>query len=174
MLCPDCGHDNIAGVDLCEECGQTLVLFDFVGDELEASIARHAIDVLNPRSPAMVDGGRSTREAVREMVDRGIGCLLVQQNGSLVGIVTERDVLNRVAADPNANLERPVAEFMTSEPETITRQDSIAYALHAMDLGGYRHIPVVDDDGRPVGIISVRDILRFLAIRFAQLRSSTE
>jgi len=174
MLCPDCGHDNIAGVDLCEECGQTLVLFDSAGDELEVSISRHPIDVLNPRAPAMVGTATSTRDAVGEMVERGIGCLLVEQNGALVGIVTERDILNRVSADPQRCLQRPVSEFMTPAPETITRQDSIAYALHAMDLGGYRHIPVVDVDGRPIGIISVRDILRFLAIRFAQLRSETE
>jgi len=174
MLCPDCGHDNIAGVDLCEECGQTLVLFDSVGDELEASIARHAIDVLNPRAPVMVDAATSTRDAVQEMVERGIGCLLVEHNGSLAGIVTERDILNRVSAAPQECLGRPVSEFMTPDPETITRQDSIAYVLHAMDLGGYRHIPVVDAGGQPVGIISVRDILRFLAIRFAQLRSETQ
>ena len=69
-------------------------------------------------------------------------------------------------------LDRPVADFMTPSPETITKQDSIAYALHAMDLGGYRHIPVVAEDSKlPIGIISIRDILRFLCIRFAKLRS---
>ena len=61
---------------------------------------------------------------------------------------------------------------MTSAPVTVSQDDSIAYALHAMDLGGYRHLPVVDEDGRPTGIISVRDILRFLCVRYAELRTS--
>ncbi len=62
---------------------------------------------------------------------------------------------------------------MTRSPETIRRQDSIAYALHAMDIGGYRHMVVVDSaTGMPTGILSVRDILRFLCVRFAEIRSS--
>ena len=111
----------------------------------------------------------SVREAIRELVDNKIGCLLVVADGELAGIFTERDVLNKVSADLNT-LDRPVSGFMTSSPETITKQDSIAYALHTMDLGGYRHLPIVDG-GRPTGVISVRDILRFLCIRFAELRS---
>ena len=56
----------------------------------------------------------------------------------------------------------PIAEIMTPSPVTLDARDSIAYALHAMDLGGYRHMPIVDEEGRPIGIISVRDILGFL------------
>ena len=62
---------------------------------------------------------------------------------------------------------------MTDTPVTISQDDSIAYALHAMDLGGYRHLPVVDENNRPTGIISVRDILRFLCVRFAELRTAS-
>jgi CBS domain-containing protein len=90
----------------------------------------------------------------------------------LVGVFTERDVLNKVTVDLT-NLDRPVSDFMTTSPETITQRDSIAYAMHAMDIGGYRHMPVVDDHAKPVGVISVRDILRFLCIRFANLRKSS-
>ena len=72
---------------------------------------------------------------------------------------SERDVLNKVA--PNlAALDRPVSDFMTQSPVSLIKQDSIAYALHAMKLGGYRHLPVLNEARRPTGIISVRDILR--------------
>lgn len=169
MICPDCGYDNIDGVDTCEACGQPLVQFDFTSTELEQSISRHSINVLCPKTPVTVNAAASAREAVGEMVGRKIGCLLVEEDGKLVGIFSERDVLNKISAD-TAVLERPVSEFMTPAPVTISGKDSIAYALQAMDLGGYRHMPIVDEQNRPTGIISIRDILRFLCVRFAELR----
>ncbi len=106
------------------------------------------------------------------MSQQNVGCLLVvDDNSDLVGIFTERDVLNRFSSD-RSRLAAPVGDFMTPAPVTVSQDDSIAYALHAMDLGGYRHLPVVDQDDRPTGVISVRDILSFLCIRFAELRST--
>ncbi|MEX0701806.1 MAG: CBS domain-containing protein [Planctomycetales bacterium] len=169
MICPDCGHDNIAGVDLCEECGQPLAEFDPAGSDLEQSISRHTVRVLAPKRPVTVPSTTSVGDCVREMAARGFGCLLVEEEGRLVGIFTERDVLDRISGDLSL-AERPVSEFMTRDPVTIARNDTIAYALHQMDLGGYRHMPIVDAEGRPNGIISVRDILRFLCVRFAALR----
>jgi CBS domain-containing protein len=172
MICPDCGYDNIEGVDLCETCGQPLVDVGQTGSELEESISRHNIGVLPTKTPVSVSSTTSVREAVDEMISRKLGCVLVVDNEELVGIFTERDLLYKVSADLH-ELDLPVTDFMTPSPETITKQDSIAYALHAMDLGGYRHIPIVDssESKLPIGIISIRDILRFLCIRFAKLRS---
>ncbi|MEX0718496.1 MAG: CBS domain-containing protein [Planctomycetaceae bacterium] len=169
MICPDCSHDNITGVDLCEACGQPLAEFDPAGSDLEQSISRHTVRVLVPKRPVTVDSSTPVRECIREMADRGFGCLLVEEDGKLAGVFTERDVLDRISGDLDL-AEAPVAEFMTRDPVTISRNDSIAYALHQMDLGGYRHMPIVDAEGRPNGIISVRDILRFLCVRFAALR----
>lgn len=168
MLCPDCGHDNIDGVDVCEACGQSLIDFDPSGSEIEQVIVGNTIEVLSPNPAVTVAPYVTVRQAIDEMTGRRIGCLLVQEDGRLAGIFTERDVLNKVSADP-ASLDRPVAEFMTESPETITSDDSIAYALHAMDLGGYRHMPIVDGGGQATGVISVRDVLRFLCNRFAEL-----
>jgi CBS domain-containing protein len=170
MICPDCKHDNISGVDTCDACGQSLVDFDPSGSELEETITRHSISVLNPKIPVMVPSSITLREAVSEMVEKKIGALLVVENGVLVGIVTERDVLNHVS-DDRASLDRPIFGIMTQSPESVSSEDSIAYALHAMDLGGYRHLAIVDDGGGPTGIISVRDILRFLCVRFAESRA---
>jgi CBS domain-containing protein len=170
MICPDCGYDNIEGVDGCEQCGQPLVEFDASTCELEESISRHSIAVLAPKPPICVPGSTTVREAVRMMAQKKIGCLVVEDSNSLVGVFTERDVLNRISPDLSA-LDQPVSAFMTRSPETIRRQDSIAYALHAMDIGGYRHMVVVDRYGAPTGILPVRDILRFLCVRFAEIRS---
>lgn len=173
MICPDCGHDNISGVDECDACGQPLVSFDPAGSELEQSITRHAIDVLVPKSPVTVEASTTLREAVTSMVENHIGCLLVIDDGQLAGVVTERDVLMNASTE-TAEYNRPVSDFMTPSPQTIRSEDSIAYALHAMDLGGYRHMPIVDDSGQPTGIISIRDILRFLCVRFAESRATAE
>ena len=170
MLCPDCGYDNIDGVDTCDTCGQSMVQFDPSGDELEQVIARHNISVLCPKKPIVVPANVSARDAINRMVTEKIGCLLVEVDGELAGVFTERDVLNRISSDLST-LDGPVSDFMTPAPEAIKEEDSIAYALHAMDLGGYRHMAIVNGDGRPTGIISVRDILRFLCVRFAELRS---
>lgn len=170
MICPDCGHDNIEGVDVCDECGQSLVQCEPTGGELTESISRHSIKVLCPNPPITVGSGTTVRDAIRKMITNRIGCLLIVEEDVLAGIFTERDVLNRVSSDAGS-LDRPVSEFMTPHAESVTSEDSIAYALHSMDLGGYRHLPIVDTDGRPGGIISVRDILRFLCVRFARSRS---
>ena len=171
MICPYCGYDNIDGDDSCAACGQSLVEVVPVGSDLEESICRHSVQVLCPKQPVTVSLSATAREAVARMVENQIGCLLVVDNGELSGIVTERDVLNKISGDLNT-LDQPVSDFMTRTPETITVEDSIAYALHAMDLGGYRHMPIVDADGKPTGVISIRDILRFLCVRFAELRGA--
>ena len=170
MICPHCECDNIDGVDICDECGMSLSHFDPMGSDLEQTITRHSIEALCPRDPVSIDPATTVREAISTLVARKIGCLLVEKDDELVGIFSERDVLNKIARDANT-LDRPVRDFMTPSPVAITRQDSIAYALQAMNMGGYRHLPVVNSVGSPIGIISVRDILRFLCVRFAELRS---
>ena len=86
--------------------------------------------------------------------------LVTGADGELVGILTERDFLSKVAGESGYE-DLPVARFMTPAPETVAPTDVLAYALGKMDAGGYRHLPVVQA-GKPVGVISVRDILRHL------------
>lgn len=169
MICPDCGHDNIEGVDTCEACGSSLVV-GISTSELEDTITRHPVKVLDRKTPITISGSESVQKAIKQMVDEKIGCLLVEDEGALAGIFTERDILNKVSGDLSA-LAQPVSSFMTASPATITINDSIAYALHSMDVGGYRHVPIIDNEGNPSGIISVRDILRFLSVRFAEIRT---
>lgn len=171
MNCPDCNFENIAGADLCEKCGQPLSRFELSASEVERSIIVHPVSVLAIKSPVSFAPGASVRRAVDEMIRQRIGCVLVVDGGALVGIFTERDVLNRVSPDP-ARLDRPISEFMTPTPETLRTSDSIAYALHTMSVHGLRHLPIVDDAGRAVSIVSIRDVLRLLAVRFADIRSN--
>ena len=172
MICPDCTHDNIDGVDDCAACGQPLVLLDPAGGELEQSITRHTIAVLCPKTPLTVTTTMPTSDALALMVEHNVGCLLiVDDHNSLTGIFSERDVLTHVSSNPESQA-RSVVAYMTEQPVTARQDDSIAFALHAMHVGGYRHLPIVDEAGCPQGIVSVRDILRFICVRFGELRST--
>ena len=93
------------------------------------------------------------------MLSKEIGALLiVDPSGHLLGILSERDLLMKVADPKFADVEQSLERFMTSSPETVTSTDTLAFALHKMDVGGYRHLPVLTG-GMPTGVISVRDML---------------
>jgi CBS domain-containing protein len=164
MYCPACGHDkNPPGADACANCGLALTHLDAPAPNgpVESSLTNDSVSVLDPRPPVIVPLGATLGDAMREMMAGRIGAVLVTApTGDLVGILTERDFLTKVAGEPGfAAL--PVSRFMTPNPETVAPTDVLAYALGKMDAGGYRHLPVVSA-GKPVGVISVRDILRHL------------
>lgn len=169
MRCPDCGHQNVPGADECQECGVSLWGIEPQGNEVEQGICAHNISVLCPRQPVCVGPEAPVREVIAEMADKNVGCVLVEESANLLGVFSERDVLNKVALDPGA-LERPVSDFMTTSPATATKSESIAFVLQTMDLGGYRHVPIVNSAEIATGLISARDILRFLAVRYARSR----
>ncbi len=124
------------------------------------------LSMLEPATPVTVEPQTSALEAVAIMQEQRLGCVLVVRGSKLKGIFTERDVLTRVAgAGPDAG-KAPVRKLMTANPETLRPTDSIAYALNLMSLGGYRHIPVVDASGAPLGVVSVKDIIRYLVSFF--------
>ena len=81
--------------------------------------------------------------------------------GKLVGILSERDLLVKVVGHHSDFSKLAVEPFMTPNPETVSTKDTLAFALHKMDGGGYRHLPVLKD-GKPHGVISVRDMLRHI------------
>jgi CBS domain-containing protein len=97
-------------------------------------------------------------EAARQMQGRNVGAVLVSSGGRLAGILTERDVLRAVAAGKVEGTD--VGAWMTRGPETIRPDDSTGYAASVMIHGGFRHLPVVDDAGKPLGIVSIRDLMR--------------
>lgn len=169
MICPDCHFDNIVGADICEHCGASLIHGEEFTNALERGIIAHSVDVLCAKRPVCVPASTSVREAMGLMIEHQTGAVLIESNGELAGIFTERDVLNDVSQNIS-QLDESVQQHMTATPETITKSDSIAYAMHAMDVGGYRHLPVVDAGGTPTGIISARDIMRFLCVRYANSR----
>lgn len=164
ILCPYCSSDNIEGTDDCAQCGQPLDESHLTPPKsaVERSLLRDRISVLVPKSPITVSPATPVGDVLRLMVQRRIGCVVVADGDRPLGIFSERDALQKINTDAPNLAARPVCEFMTPNPQTLVADAKIAFAVHRMDLGGYRHLPIVGERGELVGIISARDILRHL------------
>ena len=108
----------------------------------------------------------TVRAAAVAMAGQSVGAIMiVDETGRLIGLVTARDVLNRVVArglDPETTL---LASVMTDKLQTASPDKPLAHALHMMFEGGFRHVPVVED-GRPVGMVSARNALGLEILQF--------
>lgn len=100
----------------------------------------------------------SMRKAAEMMKESGVGSVAVEVDDALEGILTERDVLNAVAA--YADLDRePISDWMTSLPDTFGPEMTVEDAADWMLATGYRHLPVVDELGVLQGMVSIKDVL---------------
>jgi len=124
------------------------------------------IRMLEPATPISVETGTSLAEVIQKLQQHRIGCVLVTQDDRLEGIITERDLTLQVLGWGVDIETATVDDFMTSDPECLQLYDPIAYAMNRMDLGGFRHVPIVDKFMRPIGIISVKDIVTLLVEEF--------
>jgi len=121
------------------------------------------VGALGAHAPVEVDVQTSLAKAIRQMNSHNIGCVLVtDETDRLVGIFTERDVLMRVAGLVDDLSAASVGGYMTPEPVAVRADLPIAHALHLMAVHGFRHLPLVDDAQRPIGVISFRDVVHFL------------
>ncbi len=164
MICPNCNHNNLPGSEACAECSQDLTQLDkpMAQDRVEKSLLEDNIGGMCKRDPITTLGTTKVRDAIQTMLTQNIGALLViDADAKLIGIFSERDLLAKVAHETEPPLDHPVSEFMTANPETVSGEHKLAFVLHQMDVGGYRHVPVVEDD-KPIGVVSVRDMLHHL------------
>ncbi|TWT36810.1 inosine 5'-monophosphate dehydrogenase [Posidoniimonas corsicana] len=166
--CPACGAENIEGADICESCGAPLAELSVRAPQssAEASLMEDTVDRLDVRMHASVSPEATVGEVLKKMVDMAVGCVTIVDNkGRLAGIFSERDAVTRLGADTTDRRDQPIMKYMTPNPVTVDQHCRIALALQQMDIGGYRHLPVLDREGRPVMLVSIRDILRYLADR---------
>jgi 2-oxoglutarate/2-oxoacid ferredoxin oxidoreductase subunit beta len=134
--------------------------------DLESVLTEETLSSAISRPPLIMDAGTSLAEVLRCMRDADRGAVLVVTQGKLVGIFTERDVLLRVAGHA-INLERAVVgELMTPDPVTLPADASVAFGLNKMLVEGFRHIPLVDDEGKPTAVVSMRDLIEYMSSFF--------
>jgi signal-transduction protein with cAMP-binding, CBS, and nucleotidyltransferase domain len=164
MICPSCGYDNIEGTDRCEEC--LTALFNL--DESQGgrrNLARSVMeDNLNQLEQEFLDVAPDAplSDVIERMKEARLGCALVLDKGRLVGIFTERDLLNKFTGQAAHPQTTAVKELMSSNPEVLRETDSVATALNKMSMGRYRHIPVQKADGTYC-VTSIKHVLKYLA-----------
>ena len=106
------------------------------------------------------DASANVSEAVKLLAEKRIGALPVYQDGEIVGIFSERDVVYQLAADGPAMLGKTVSEVMTSPPITVEKSSGVLDALGLMTRRRIRHLPVVED-GRVCGFVSIGDLVKY-------------
>jgi CBS domain-containing protein len=129
--------------------------------ELARNLRKDPVSRLEPSAPQMVAQTATIEEAVRAMRQAGTGCVLVCNNGHLAGLFTDRDLISRVLA-VGKPLSTNIGEVMTTNLVTVTMKDSIRIAVRRMQAGGYRHLPVIDDDNKPAGVVSAMSVIQYL------------
>jgi CBS domain-containing protein len=136
----------------------------------DARLLREPLGVIPARKPLVFQPDATVTDAMRAMQREHRGCVLVTDDGTqkskLLGIFTERDVLFRIVDKGRNPAALAVGDVMTVDPENLSDRSTVAYVLNKMSVGGFRHVPVVDDEHRPVCVISVRDVVSFLVEAF--------
>lgn len=163
MICPSCGYDNIEGADRCEECVTSLLKLDPLTEQegLASSVMENDISQLEQEFLA-VPPETSAIDVIKKMKAAGLGCALVVEDENLVGIFTERDLLNKLTGSAASPIATPVRDLMSVFPEVLSERDSVATAVNKMSMGRYRHIPVRKGDGS-YSVTSIKHVLKYIA-----------
>ncbi len=137
--------------------------------EIKGALLNDTITILSPAEPICLKGTATVHEAVQAMLARRqAGVLIVDAEGRLIGIFTERDVLTRVLGKDLDARKTPLSAVMTKDPDALSVHDRIAWAVHSMSVAGYRTVPLVDAERRPIGVVTVSDVIRWLGNLFPE------
>ncbi len=167
MLCPVCGYANLQGEDECANCGADLRSSDIpvAVTQFERLLVDVKLRSIETRRPFTASADDSVAAVLEAMCTKETADVLIVDGGRLAGIFTERDALIKLAGlaagTPSALGATPIRDVMTVDPVVLRPDDSVAVAVQKMAVGGFRHIPLVDD-GRPIGVISAADIFRHI------------
>jgi CBS domain-containing protein len=137
--------------------------------KLEDALLSDQVRLLAPSEPIRLPPESSVAEAVTRMVDNHrAGVVVVDAGGRLVGIFTERDLLTRVVRQGRDLARTQLAEVMTPDPEALGPDDRICFVINRMHGAGYRTVPLVDGEHRPIGVVTVNDVVGWLARLFPE------
>lgn len=138
-------------------------------DELERLLCEEKVTAVHATPVKVVSPDAPIRQVMAEMEAEGVACVLVADQDGLVGIFTERDVLNKVADRYATIKDRPIREVMTADPVAVYETDNAATALSIVAARGLRHAPVLDVNDHIIGVVSPRRITAFLRGHFERI-----
>ncbi len=164
IICPDCKAENIQGADTCERCGHDLQTLghEDTHDEFIEHLLNDRLGHLQAEEPPVVSPRDPVAFAIHLMQSRGTECVLVKIGEQVVGILTDRDVLLKAAAERLDLNSITVGQTMTPEPVILRGDDTLAVGLHKMSVGEFRHIPLLID-GRVTRVVSIRDVFKHVS-----------
>lgn len=149
--------------------------------DIELNLTTESVEQASPAEPVCVEPHLTVRQVFEHLKENRAGNILVCRDGVLIGIFTERDALRIMAravepapdgqqaqprCDPAAVWEAPIETAMTRDPVTLSPQSPVAAAVQKMASGGYRRLPIVDPQGRPVGVVQAAGIVHYLVEHF--------
>ena len=132
---------------------------------LEQELREEQVNHLDLSDFSLVSSGTTVRDALAQIRDEKHNVCLIINDGKLLGIFTDRDVLRKVIPSPET-LDRPIDEVMTPNPITIGPTSSAAEALVLMDENHFRNLPAMDEDGKIIGNMTHQGVLTYLAARY--------
>ena len=135
--------------------------------DFQLHLETETVEHCHPSKPLCAQTSDSVRTVMRMLQAERTGAAMICTNGRLNGVFTERDAL-RLLAD-GANLDMPVSEVMIRNPVTVRKTDTVAKAISLMSVGGFRRLPIVDDQGNVQGVLKVSGLLHYLVEHFPKV-----
>ena len=156
-------YDLAIDEELEQMDGENAALKAWSAQEIQVSLK----DLM--RTIVTIDINCSVNEAIDLLLANNIGAAPVIEDGYLRGIFSERDVLNKILNKQVGDLDCiSVKQFMIADPQTAVPEESLNAAILYMARGNYRHVPIVDSENRPIGMVSIRDVISYLVEEFSQ------
>lgn len=138
----------------------------------DAKLLHEPLSLLPTKVPICFKGSDAVSKAMRAMQRDHRGCVLITEDGTsrtrLRGIFTERDILLRIIDRGRNPATLTLEEVMIRDPECLDVSAPVAWVLNKMSVGGFRHVPAIDDEGCPKLLVSVRDVVEFLVQAFPE------
>lgn len=132
--------------------------------DIQLNLSTETVTQAHASAPVCVEPHLSVREVLQLLKQHRTGSVLICRDGAVVGIFTERDALRLMAS--HAVLDTPIESVMTADPKTLRADDTVANAITRMSAGGYRRLPIVDEQGRPQGLVKASGVMRYLVEHF--------
>ncbi|MBN1687586.1 MAG: CBS domain-containing protein [Candidatus Omnitrophica bacterium] len=170
IQCLACGAKNIEGEDRCRQCLHSLMQVDLPrpkkSDPIQQIMMSTPVSELLTGEDLLVASPEDSIAKVVEIFQKEKKhCILVYEKKRLAGILSKRDLVFKVAGKPKDLSKFKVRDIMTPKAEFVKADAPLAFVVNKMALGGFRHVPVLAEDGKPLSIIHIQDVLDYLLRR---------